>query len=302
MELVSKVRGNAWLFLRRAIKELVNHDDSNDDGLTEEAATISTTFIQIAFELSLVAYFINKYGIHGIVKGSESSLTEEEILAKFESNDLNTKTFNTLKKQAVDSHIFLNNEDECLIDNFQMVRNKLVHLNYKFDIDELYDFKYDLTYFIVKVIIPVLSGECERPSEAIYKNLDSKDFVKLIKFPPYAYEMYKAAKLQSAFVYKCVHCENESLAVDYGNEHCYSCCSDFTGAGFIDCPYCKSRSSMIYDALNIDEQGDFTIKGLCLKCKKNDMVYHCQKCNDKIALEACTGNKKCYFGHCEWDD
>ncbi|MDA1379589.1 hypothetical protein PCI56_06540 [Plesiomonas shigelloides subsp. oncorhynchi] len=51
---------NSWLFLRRAIKELVSHDDSKDDGLTEETATISTTFIQIAFELSLVAHFIKK--------------------------------------------------------------------------------------------------------------------------------------------------------------------------------------------------------------------------------------------------
>lgn len=302
MELFTKVRKNSWLFLRRAIKELVGHDDSKDDGLTEETATIAITFIQIAFELSLVARFIKEDGVHGIVKGPDSALTEDELLLKFESNDLNTKSFNSLKKQAIDNNIFLCNDDECLIDEFQKVRNKLVHLNYRFDAGDLYDLKYDLTYFIVKVVIPILSEEYERPSEAISKNLDSKDFVKLIKFPPYAYEMYKAAREQSDLVYKCVHCENESLAVDYGNEHCYSCCADFTGAGFIDCPYCKSLGAMIYDALNIDAQGDLTIRALCLKCKEDNMVYHCNKCDKVVPLEACAGERKCHLGYCEWDE
>jgi ligand-binding sensor protein len=302
LEIVSKVRKNSWLFLRRAIKELVSHDDSLDDGLTEETATISTTFIQIAFELSLVAHFLKKDGIHGIVKGSDSSLTEEELLEKFEDNDLNTKSFNSLKKDAIDDHVFLCTDDESLIDEFQKVRNKLVHLNYKFHTGDLYDLKYDLTYFIVKVIIPILSGEYERPSEAISINLDSKDFVKLINFPPYAYQMYKAAKEQSDFVYKCVHCGNESLAVDSGNEHCYSCCSDFTGAGFIDCPYCKSRGAMIYDALNIDAQRDFSIRALCLKCEEDDVVYYCKKCDAEVALEAYAGDGKCHLGYCEWGE
>ena len=302
MELVSKVRKNSWLFLRRAIKELVSHDDSKDEALTEETATITTTFIQIAFELSLVAHFIKKDGIHGIVKESDYSLTEEELLAKFDDNDLDTKSFNSLKKQAIDNHLFLRDDDEQVIHNFQKVRNKLVHLNYKFDAWDLYDFKYDLVYFIVKIIIPILSEEYENPSAAISTNLDSKDFVKLINFPPYAYEMYKVAKEQSDFVYECIHCGNESLAVDYGNELCYSCCSDFTGAGFIDCPYCKSRGAMIYDALNIDAQDDFTIKSLCLKCKEDDMVYHCKKCDAEVALEAYAGRGKCHFGYCEWNE
>jgi hypothetical protein len=119
LELVSKVRKNSWLFLRRAIKELVSHDDSLDDGLTEETATISTTFIQIAFELSLVAHFLKKDGIHGIVKGSDSSLTEEELLEKFEDNDLNTKSFNSLKKDAIDDHVFFVLTMKALSMNFK---------------------------------------------------------------------------------------------------------------------------------------------------------------------------------------
>ncbi|MBL3825873.1 MULTISPECIES: hypothetical protein [unclassified Marinobacter] len=299
MDLVSKVRQNSWLFLRRAIKELVSHDDSSDEALTKETATIATTFIQISFELALVAHYLKSEGIHGIVKGSDSSLTEEELLFKFERNELNTKSFNTLKKKASDENVFLYKDDEHLIDDFQKVRNKLVHLNYEFGVGDLYDLKYDLTYFIVKIAIPVLSEEYVRPSEAIAINLDPKNFKKLVSFPPYAHEMHRVAKDQSKFVYECVHCGNESLAIDSGNEHCYSCCSDFTGAGFIDCPYCKSRGAMIYDALNIEAQVDFTIGALCLVCKEDDLVYLCKTCGAEVALEASIGFGKCHLEYCQ---
>ena len=92
--IVKKVRDNSWLFLRRAIKELISHDDSNDEGLTEEKAIMATTLIQMSFELSLVAYFIKADGIHGIVKGVDTTLTAESLLSKFENNELMTKPFN----------------------------------------------------------------------------------------------------------------------------------------------------------------------------------------------------------------
>jgi len=97
--IVNKIRANSWLFLKRAIKELIAHDDSNDEGLTNEKAIMATTLMQISFELSLVAHFVEKKGIRGIVKGKDSSLSEEELLEKFEQNELLTKSFNALKKK-----------------------------------------------------------------------------------------------------------------------------------------------------------------------------------------------------------
>ncbi|EGQ9275220.1 hypothetical protein K5B43_003823 [Vibrio parahaemolyticus] len=302
MGLALKIRDNSWLFLRRAIRELINHDDSKDDGLTKETAIFGTTFIQISFELALVAYYLEKEGIQGIVKGPDLALTTEELVSKFERNELNTKSFNVLKNKAISENIFLNETDADLISEFQRVRNKLVHLNYEFCDGDLYDLKYDLTYFIVKIIMPILSDNYQNPSEVISTYLNKSDFFKLISFPPYAGEMYRVAKEYSDNVYDCVHCGNKSLAVDIKNEQCYSCGALYLGLGFIDCPYCNSNNSMIYDALNIKGQPDLTIKGLCLECKEDDIVYLCKKCWRSVALEGYVGLEKCHPEYCEWDD
>jgi len=302
IEVVQKVRNNAWLFLRRAIKELISHDDFNDDGLTEEKAIMATTMIQMSFELSLVAYFVKKKGILGIVQTKDASLSEIDLLEKFENNDLKTKSFESLKTEALSNDFLLNSDDEFFIDQFQRTRNKFVHLHYNYDKGELYDLKYDLTYFLIKVLIPALAEEETDPSQAIAANIDSTDFRNLVKFPPYAYEMYKVARENSETVYRCLHCGNDSLATDYGSEYCYSCCEDFSHAGFIDCPYCKAKRAMVYDTLNIEYQSDKTIKGLCLKCDEDDLVYVCKKCESEVPLEANIGRGKCCPGFCEMYD
>lgn len=299
--LTKKIRGNSWLFLRRAIRELITHDDRNDNELSKETAVIATTFIQMSFELSIIAYFIKSCGIQGIVNGKAASLDTKAILSKFENNDLQTIPFNKLKERAVKEIGLLRDHIE-IIEDFQRMRNKLVHLNYEYRDGDLYDLKYDLIFFLVHIIIPILAEEYSNPSEAISLNLDSKNFKDLLKFPIYANEMHKIAINHSDYVYKCVHCDNESLAVDFPYAYCYSCCDNFIGVGFIDCPYCKSEYSMIYDTLNIDGQPDRTIRGLCLKCDTDDLVYHCDKCDTIIALEGDISEERCYYGFCYWDD
>jgi hypothetical protein len=299
---VNKIRENSWLFLRKAIKELISHDDSTDAILHKDKAIMAISLIQMSFELSLVAYFIETDGIKGIVKGSDTSLTEKELLVKYENNELVTKSFNSLKKIAIERGSLFNKDSEYFIDTFQKIRNKLVHLSYEFDDGDLYDFKYDLTYFIVKVIIPILANEDINPSEAIAINIESTDFLKLIHFPPYTYEMHKVAKENSYNVYPCVHCNNDSLAVDFGEEYCYSCCEDLSQAGFIDCPYCNSKRSMIYDALNIDCQNDRTLKAVCLKCEEDELVYVCKECESEVALEVNIGLGRCCPGFCEFGE
>tara|TARA_R110002167_G_C12542647_1_gene640152 strand:- start:49 stop:963 length:915 start_codon:yes stop_codon:yes gene_type:complete len=298
----NNIRDNSWLFLRKAIKELISHDDSNDEILHQDKAIVAITLIQMSFELSLVAYFVESDGIQGIVKGSDISLSEQELLIKYENNELVTKSFNSLKKTASERDSLFTEDGEYFIDEFQKMRNKLVHLNYEFDDGELYDLKYDLTYFIVKVIIPTLTDEYANPSQAIAINIESNDFLKLIKFPPYAYEMHKVAKENSDNVYCCVHCNNDSLAVDFGEEYCYSCCEDLSQAGFIDCPYCNSKRSMVYDALNINCQNDRTLRALCLKCQEDELVYVCSECESEVALEANIGLRKCCPDFCEFSE
>lgn len=297
--IVKGVQENAWLFLKKAIQELIDHDDSNDNGLEKDRAIFATTFIQMSFELSLLSYFLKVDGLAGIVNSSDSLLTEDELLSKYANNELSSKSFNSLKQIALSRNIFLDNDDEFFINSFQVIRNKLVHLNYNFSKSELYDLKYDLTYFIVQVIIPTLTDNSTDPSQEIMANVNKNDFLKLVKFPPYALEMNRKAKENAENVYTCIHCNNESLAVDYGEEYCYSCCENYHFAGFIDCPHCNSKRAMIYDALNIDSQIDRTLPGVCLSCKTDDLIYACECCGAEVALEANRGKEKCHPGFCE---
>ncbi|NVZ64804.1 hypothetical protein HX857_18540 [Pseudomonas gingeri] len=298
-ELVAgKIRKNAWLFLNRAIREIVSHDDSTDDGFSTEVAIFSTVFIQTAFELSLVAYVVSEHGIHGVAKKGDSKFSEEELLAKFEGNELNSKLFNELMQEAVEKHYFLDNDDQYLVENFQRVRNKLVHMGYEFDAGDLYDLKYELIYFLVQLVVPILAKEESRPSEALQSNIDGDDFMRLIKFPPYAEQMHRKALNFSKYVYKCFYCGNNSLAAgDYGNEHCYSCNQDYFHVGFADCARCDSRYSLIYDKLNIGIQSDRTLKGICMNCDEDDLVYSCGVCDSVVALEG-THYEKCHPHYC----
>lgn len=293
-----KVRKNAWIFLRKAINQLVSHDDSSDNGLSEEVAVVATVFIQTAFELALIAYLIECEGIHAVVNSRDGNLTEEQLLEKFTNNELSTKSFNSLAEYASSKKLYLRADDSDLVQDFQKKRNKLVHLNFEFQTGDLYDLKYELVYFLVYLVIPILTKEESRPSEAIENYLNAEDFRKLIKFSPYAMEMKFRAKDSSSDVYKCLYCGNESLAAsDYGNEHCFSCNQYYHHVGFSDCSRCESKNSIIYDKLNIESQPDRTLKGKCLKCDEDDLIYSCEACGEVVALEA-THYERCHPGYC----
>lgn len=293
-----KIRKNSWVFLGRAISQLVTHDDSSDDGLSEEVAVVATVFIQMAFELALIAYLIERDGLHSVVNARDENLTEAQLLEKFANNELSTKSFNMLAQYASDKKCYLRAEDSELVQEFQRRRNKLVHLNYEFGSGDLYDLKYELVHFLVYLVIPILAKEESRPSEAIAYHLDNRDFFKLIKFPPYASQMNSRAREFSRDVYNCLYCGNESLAAsDSGNEHCFSCNEYYHHVGFSDCFRCKSRNSIVYDKLNIESQSDRTLNGLCLKCKEDDLMYSCETCGEVVALEA-THYEECHPGYC----
>jgi hypothetical protein len=45
----------------------------------------------------------------------------------------------------------------------------------------------------------------------------------------------------------------------------------------IDCDYCKTKRSVIYDNLNIALNNNET-KGLCLNCDNDGIIFECPKC------------------------
>lgn len=73
------------------------------------------------------------------------------------------------------------------------------------------------------------------------------------------------AREENKVVYYCPICSNETLSEN--KNVCYCCLSAFDDKhifGFIDCDFCASKDSVIYDKLNIHNDGSHMIRGLCL--------------------------------------
>ena len=188
-ELHGSVKINALVFLNKAIGELASHDDSLDAPLDQSVATISSALLQVAFELSLVAYAVRKEGVGSILKPKDRNCSESEIRDRFLRNELKTLGFEYLLSQFSKS-LFTEDELEH-IKTFQNTRNKLMHLAHPFAESDRYDLKYELIYFTCKLLLPLIS-ESEQyltPAQVINGYIDKEAFAKLISFPPFVSAM-----------------------------------------------------------------------------------------------------------------
>ena len=291
------VLSNSFVFLNKAIHELCSHDDSDDNPLEMDTAILSVSLIQIACELILIAYVVKMDGIRSILNTKDCQKTDGEIENLFESNDLQTKIFNVLKSEVQDRHQLFNDDALYRIESFQKIRNKLVHLHCNLYEGDRYDLKHELIYYIVHVIVPVLSHDNDScfESMAVESSLDKKAFAKLISFPPYVEEMQKLAEQASTDVYKCIHCGHRTFAKEL--DVCFACNYDYSDQEFANCDRCKKRNSIIFDHLNIEFNHN-EARGLCPNCDEDDIIYKCPICEETYAVEASCGIDICYHDHC----
>jgi hypothetical protein len=95
--------------------------------------------------------------------------------------------------------------------------------------------------------------------------------------------MSKLAAQASEDVYKCIFCNQRTFAQE--KNLCYCCNYNLSLCGFLDCCYCGSKKSVVYDKLNIGYQVDHSLRGLCLNCDSDCIVFECPKCQTAYNLE-----------------
>ncbi len=81
-------------------------------------------------------------------------------------------------------------------------------------------------------------------------------------------------------VWTCIGCFHRaySPALDL----CY-CCGYETLTGYrrVDCGYCGTKDSVIYDNLDIHNEGNHhMMRGFCLNCEENTEVFECPLCGE----------------------
>jgi len=292
------VYGNAVLFLKRAIKELIA---TPGEYLPPEQAVVACVFIQMAIELGLKAYLIKNKSLSSILTNKHQGQTLQDIFTAFEKGDLKTKRFEDLKNMIIADGELFDDVGIGFINDFQRKRNQAVHFHLRLENGDLFDLKYDLVYMLVHVIIPTLTEinlDFESPSEFYANHLDKKDYKTLIKFRPYVMEMEKVAAEHARLVYRCIECEEKAYSVD--NEMCYCCNLQYADFGeYVNCPICRAPRSVIFDHNNI-AINDHVMNGLCLNCGARPSVFKCPDCDVATAfygIDELDGT--CYAQKCE---
>lgn len=291
---------NSNLFLKKAINQLTKGDI--DEPVDKEDAILSSIYIQLSLELAIKAIIIKKAGIAFILdKSKHNTDSKEELLKKFNNNNIKVKDFDSLKNYVKGNKNIFNLEKNAIsyIDKFQNIRNKLVHFIYNFTNEEFSKMKKDLIFVIVHIIIKLLADDSNcLPSEFYISHLNHDLYEKLISNKLYRTEMRALAKQSESTIYFCPICSNTSLKFD--DKYCYTCVYDFNDDhtfGFIDCGFCGAKESVIYDKLNIHFNNHIG-KGLCLACKEDALIYECPICNYSYDIEKNPDINNCSNGVC----
>lgn len=297
------IYNNSIIFLKRGIKETFLLTNYTEDEYNVEAGLFSSLFIQMSIELALKAFLIKEKGIKTILQKRYKNKSDEEILNLFTNDKLHTKRFQDLKDIIIKEEYLTGFSENHFVqlDQFQQFRNKIVHLNLFLGNADIYDLRYEITFVIVHIIIPLLTElniEIETPTEFYAKYLDKTTLSKLLDFPPYVEEMEKLAENFGGNVYYCPECYKKTFSTE--NNICYCCNLNFKYAvEYVDCPSCNSKKSIVFDCLNIGDNNNI-ITGLCLNCDTKINVFKCPKCEEAYAyyfedeLKKCTP-EKCFF-------
>lgn len=277
-----RVVDNAKLFLKKALAEILVNGHAP---LTNEHAVLSCLYVQMATELSVKAFLIEKEDIRVILSNQFQTKTDTELEALFQANGLHTKKFEILKQHIVKHYASdFDQIDKLHFDVFQSYRNKLVHFNLYLNDQELEELKLELVYVIAQIIVKLLSHldfAYDSPTEFYRENLEDSLYNELLNYEPYRQQMTKIAKAYTGYAYECLECYQQTFSPK--NNRCYYCEADFTYmTEYLDCKICNAKNAVVFDPLNITHNGNI-INGLCMNCGDSPMVFKCPNCERKIA-------------------
>ena len=275
----------------------------NHDKLYAEQA-LSIVNIQMALELAVKYQIALWFGISYIFENkSVNNLSEEAIIDNFSNNKLKIKDFEQLKNFLKSNEFFSKefSQDFIYMEKFQNYRNKLVHQNYNFSVEEANAIEDEIIYIIVYILYRLLSSDISSSDckDFIYEYIPEEEYKKLLSNETFAKKIKEKFESEYGKLYMCPHCFSKSMTP---LKKCYRCLNRFDDGhfyGYVKCNYC-GEDFVCFDAANIDINKGFT-KGLCLNCEEDTTVYKCQKCGDYNDLEA-FGRKMCTPDHCLWED
>ena len=290
---------NSLLFLEDGIKKLLS---AGKESITD-TIVLSCTSIQISLELAMRAYILKVKGLEFILDPKQKrENSNEEIEKLYVDNRLKVTGFDAMKNQLREKGASaFTKEDFQIIDEFQTYRNKLVHFCCQLEIDEIWNLREKLMYYVVRVILCLLYDNYKEKKPAEYfEDLLGWDFYRtLINDGGYIRAIEQLAQEQSKDVGLCPICGR--IAYSLEEEFCYFCNihRDEDEWGRAECIACGGKNTVVYDKLNIHLEGNYhSMPGLCQHCEAHPQIFECPICGQTHWQFSGKEDWMCYDGHC----
>ncbi|WP_321310613.1 hypothetical protein [Marinifilum fragile] len=288
---------NSIIFLKDAIERIVSTNIDREIGTERGLILLTCSSIQVSMELALKSFIIDNYGVRSILVSSQYRMQDDEIIRLYNSNKIRTKTFEELKKfLKQNNNNILTEDDYDIISDFQKFRNIIVHFIPNLSDGDYFDLEYDVIQYAIHVLIKILKNgdDLIKSSEFLEHHLGWELREKLIKYEPYLHAMSSLVRQNSDKVFDCINCGHRTFSME--EQICYSCNFENHFYYLIDCCFCKEKKSVIYDNLNI-KGNNHIMKGVCLNCGEDGMIYQCPDCERAHNIEVNCENQ-CLPGKC----
>ena len=285
---------NATIFLNDAI----HHFNDGLDAKNNKMLTIVA--LQMSLELAVKYKIARDYGIRFIFERITDSTTDAEIIDAYNNNSLRVKEFDATKnflKAKREENTALS-EEYAYMEKFQKYRNKLVHFDYNFSSSEEAELEDDIIHILVKILHTLMSDNTLEDENRLFvvELISADEYSKLLSNTKYRNALEQMISDEYEDVYYCPICSRTLLTPI---KKCLGCLHDFNDTvayGFVKCNYCQ-KETVIYDKCNI--QANTFMRGLCLNCENDTVIYRCKKCENIYNFES-TDKEICSLEHCYW--
>ena len=292
---------NSFLFLSEALRRLIDRDPDGEGKLDTNLLILTCAELQISLELAIRATLVKSAGINCILKSDQACLLEPEIEKLYSKNVLKVTEFDKQKHFLKSSNISrLTNKEFKEIDRFQVYRNKIVHFSCEFSDVQLTELRDKVLYYVVHVILVLLADTStgETPAEYLQSKLGFEFYKRVMAYYPYIKAMEQYAAKNADPVWTCIGCFHRTYSPEF--DYCY-CCGYETLAGYrrVDCGCCGTKDSVIYDNLDIHNEGNnHMMRGFCMNCEEDTYVFECPKCGEAHDITKNFERDYCDLNHC----
>ncbi|GIO67170.1 hypothetical protein [Paenibacillus cookii] len=285
-EMLDAIFQNAIRFLNISIDEIIHSDFSEMNSVVK-----TSVFIQMTVELSLkyaIAYNMGNISIKKILTEKYKNHTVDEIYEEYLKNALKVDSFERLKNHIKNIPLFKFNKNEEIekMEQFQKIRNRLLHFSYHFTSHEISNAKENFIYIVFKIVFPLLyegysveSLDYLAPSDFIKVYVGTKKFEKIRSMDEYKKVMLNIADTLKhkgeITIGRCIYCNETSWIKEIGK--CILCEYDDRDDVLLRCPACRENKSVIYESINMEYNNNATT-GICISCNRKMSVIKCKKC------------------------